>query len=34
MPQQVVIAGGHHFPMNDDPHGEAAAIRCWRQDSS
>jgi hypothetical protein len=32
--QQVVIAGGHHFPVNDDPHGAAAAIRSWWQDSS
>jgi pimeloyl-ACP methyl ester carboxylesterase len=31
--QQVVIARGNHFPMNDDPHGVAAAIRFWWQHS-
>jgi pimeloyl-ACP methyl ester carboxylesterase len=27
--RQVVIAGGNHFPMNDDAWGVAAAIRSW-----
>lgn len=32
--RQVVVLHGNHFPMNDDPHGVAVAVRSWWQDRS
>jgi pimeloyl-ACP methyl ester carboxylesterase len=30
--RQVVVPGGNHFPMNDDPDLFAAAVRSWWED--